>query len=335
MSAVHRAIAALLALPLVMTPVSCSVRAQPAIAADERASLHRFIGTAMGCRVEISVDEDDPARARAAARAAQLELDRLDDLLSDWKSESELSKLNRSQSERVAASADLRSVLARAIDVAHATGGRYDPTVGPAVLLWRASRATGRAPTEPALQDARARVGFDAVAIDGDSVVRTRRGVTIDFGGIGKGYGAVRALEVLADHGCPRALVSVAGDIAAGAAPRGARGWRVEIAPESPDAPSEQLVVAEAAVSTSGGAAQWVEIDGVRRAHIVDPRTGLGATSLAQATVVGPLDAAVDALGTALALTESDADAHAILRRFPGYRARLERDGVAHWLDGS
>ena len=76
-----------------------------------------------------------------------------------------------------------------------------------------------------------------------------------------------------------------------------------------------------------------MEVDGVRYAHIVDPRTGLGATAIAQVTVVGPLDCAVDALATALTLCNSDAEAAAILRAsFPGFRARIERNEKAHWL---
>jgi thiamine biosynthesis lipoprotein len=77
---------------------------------------------------------------------------------------------------------------------------------------------------------------------------------------------------------------------------------------------------------------QWVEIDGVRYSHIVDPRTGLGATNLAQVTVIGPLDCAVDALGTALALTNDDSEAAAIMAKFHGYRARIERDGMVAWI---
>ena len=298
------------------------------------ATRHRFTSTAMGVVVEITVDDDDPELARLAARAAQEELDRLDQILSDWKQTSELSRLNASQDRLVEASSDLRAVLSRALEVARATGGRYDPTVGPFVALWRQTRRAGAFPPADAkaraLASARERVGFEMVSITSTQVLRARADVAIDFGGIGKGYGAVRALDVLREQGCPRALVAVAGDIAAGAAPRGERGWRVEIDAER--GAGEWIECVNEAVSTSGSSAQWVEIDGVRYAHIVDPRTGLGATSLAQVTVVGPLDCAVDALSTALSLTERDEDAQAILGKFAGYRARIERDGKVRWL---
>jgi len=334
----------------------------------ERAARHHFVGTAMGCRVEITIDDDDADRARDAARAAQLELDRLDGMLSDWKRSSELSALNASRTLRHPASAELREVLQRALEVARATDGRFDPTVAPMVAMWRELRKDGQLPAAAALAIAKRRVGHTKVHLEGSDVVRDRTDIALDFGGIGKGYGAVKALEILREAGCPRALVAVAGDIAAGDAPRGERGWTVTIAAEPSVGPSsgpppappsgsssaradgavpgvhakadgaadgaadETLVIARQAVSTSGGSMQWVEIAGVRYAHIVDPRTGVGATRLAQVTVVGPLDCAVDALGTGLALCEDDGEIRTVLARFNGYRARVERDGAAVWI---
>jgi thiamine biosynthesis lipoprotein len=283
----------------------------------------------MGVVVEITIDDDDAGRARAAARAAQEELDRLDAMLSDWKASSELSRFNACGDLRVAASAEMREVLLRALEVARASDGRFDPTVAPLVTLWRTIRRAGGLPPTQALAAERARVRYGLLEVDGEDILRKRPDVALDFGGIGKGYGAVRALAEIRRHGCPRALVAVAGDLAAGDAPRGAQGWTVAI--EGERAAGETIVVANQAVSTSGGSVQWVEIEGVRYAHIVDPRTGLGATDLAQVTVVGPLDASVDALGTALALCEQDEDVVRILRAFNDHHARVERAGRAAW----
>ncbi len=332
----HSSAVRILALALLLASMASAF----ACTHEQKAERRQYLGTAMGCRVEITVDESDADIARHAAHEAQLELDRLDAMLSDWKESSELSRLNASSEMRVRASGNLRAALARALEVARATDGRFDPTVKPLVDLWRASRKSRTLPATDALAAARARCGFAKVAIDGDAVTRETKGdgadgdarAQLDFGGIGKGFGAVRALEVLRANGCPRALVAVAGDIAAGEAPRGERGWRVDVAPESDVVRAQRIIAVNQAVSTSGGSMQWVEIGGVRYAHIVDPRTGLGATKLAQVTVVGPLDCAVDALSTALALSDDDADAAAILAKFPGYTARIERDGKAVWI---
>lgn len=314
----------------------------PAPDDGSRANREYFVGMAMGASVTITIDAEDPALAKSAARAALEELERLDRILSDWKESSELTAFNRSDAVEAEVAPDLARVLARGLEVARLTDGRFDPTVGPLVALWRTSRASGALPDAAMLAAARARCGWSRVKIEGEvegkvegkvegevegevEGTRVNRGandVLLDFGGIGKGFGAIAALEVLRSKGCPRAIVAVAGDIAVGEPPRGEPGWKVDV--ESASKP-ERIVVARCAVSTSGATEQSVEIGGVRYAHIVDPRTGLGATDAARATVIGPLDAAVDALGTALALTKLDAEVDEILARFPGYGARIER----------
>lgn len=305
-------------------------------ASDAATKRYRYIGKAMGAQIDITIDErndaDGKERARVAAKAALEDLDRLDSMLSDWKRTSELTVFNNSRDARRAMSPEFCELLARALEVAAATDGLFDPTVAPSVALWRESRASLRLPSVADRTAACALVDWRRVSVEGSIVSRLRPDVTLDFGGIGKGFAAIRALAVLREKGCPRALVAVAGDIAAGDAPSDAPAWRIEIAPESAGVAAESVPLVNAAISTSGGSMQFVEIDGTRYAHIVDPRTGLGATDLAQVTVIGPLDCAVDALGTALALTHDDRAAAAILAKFPGYRARVERHGAAAWF---
>jgi thiamine biosynthesis lipoprotein len=331
--------AAALALAALLGCAHVDARAPHESVAQSQTMRHRFTGSAMGAAVEVVVDETLDAagreRARVAARAALVELERLDFVLSDWKTRSELSALNRSTAARVPASADLRAVLARALEVADATDGLFDPTIAPLVRLWREGRSTGAMPDPSTIQAARARVGWRALSIEAGEIVRSELARELDFGGIGKGYGAVRAVDAARLAGAPRVLVAVAGDIAAGDAPRDGRGWSVEIAAESPTLAAERVALENGAISTSGGSVQWVEIDGTRYAHIVDPRTGLGARKLAQVTVLGPLDCSVDALGTALALTADDDEAARILARFPHHRARIERDGSVAWIESS
>ena len=315
-------------------------------ARGETATRRVYFATTMGCRVEITVDEDVDAKARHATRAAMLELDRLDAMLSDWKRTSELSRWNTSGALHASASIDLRTVLARALDIARASEGRFDPTVGGLVSLWRTSRLSGALPAIDALHAARERTGWAMVAVDGESITRTRGDIALDFGGIAKGFAAIRAIEVLREHGCTRGCVAIAGDIACSDAPRGECGWRVSIERAhdlSLDASTTsittstaattsctELMLVNQAISTSGASMQWIEIGGQRYAHIVDPRTGLGATNLAQVTVVGPPDCAVDALSTALALTESDDEARTILAHFPAFGAFMQRtNGVS------
>ncbi len=120
----------------------------------------------------------------------------------------------------------------------------------------------------------------------------------LDLGGIAKGYAADEALKVLNKHGIQSALVAAGGDIRVGDAPPGSNGWRVAIAPLKPgqEKPSEQLLLKNAAVSTSGDAEQYVEIDGKRYSHIVDPKTGIGLVGRMSVTVVARSGISSDSL---------------------------------------
>ena len=112
----------------------------------------------------------------------------------------------------------------------------------------------------------------------------------LDMGSIGKAYAVDAALAVLKKRGIPRALVGGSGDMAAGDAPPGLPGWRIEVAAlDAPGAPPPQIVhLANRGIATSGDVFQRVEIDGKRYSHIVDPHTGLGLTDHGLVTVIAP-----------------------------------------------
>jgi thiamine biosynthesis lipoprotein len=123
----------------------------------------------------------------------------------------------------------------------------------------------------------------------------------LDLGGIAAGYAADEALAVLTRHGIRQALVDASGDIVAGDPPPNEPGWKIGIAPSAGAArPSRYVWLVRRAISTSGDAYQFVEIDGVRYSHIVDPQTGLGLTMSRAVVVVAPDCITADSLATAL-----------------------------------
>jgi thiamine biosynthesis lipoprotein len=129
-------------------------------------------------------------------------------------------------------------------------------------------------------------------------------GMQLDLGGIAKGYAADAALKAMADLGCPRALVAAGGDIAVNDPPPDAEGWKIGIAPlEDPESqPKKYLILHHAGVSTSGDAEQFVEIDGKRYSHIVDPKTGLGLVGRMSVTVVAPNGTTSDSMTKVVAV---------------------------------
>jgi thiamine biosynthesis lipoprotein len=122
----------------------------------------------------------------------------------------------------------------------------------------------------------------------------------LDLGAIAKGYAADEGLRVLRQHGTPRALINTGGGVVVGDPPPGDAGWRVGLLPLEPTGPQQFIVLANSSASTSGDAFQFVEINGTRYSHIVNPQTGLGMTERSSVTVVAPDGTTSDSLATAV-----------------------------------
>ena len=287
----------------------------------------------MGVPWTITVHAESEAVGSAAIAAGFAEVSRLEGILSDYDPQSELSRLSAQAPnlDPTPVSDDLWRVLERAVEIRDATGGAFDPTVGPLTSLWRQARRSGRLPLPGKLAAAREAVGRETLRLipDNRAVVLTRPAMRLDLGGIGMGYAVDRAVAMLERYGITAAMVDASGDIAVTAAPPGALGWRIAMAPlrpagttPSPDDTGEHLLLTHAAVTTSGDAFQAVEIDGRRYSHIVDPRTGVGVAGPAAVTVVAPDCTTADALATAASVLGPE-QAAAVIAATPGCAARF------------
>ena len=184
----------------------------------------------MGVPVRIRLYSDDEDAARTAARAAYARIAALDQMMSDYRPDSELRRLEHTGAEWTVVSTELFDVLRRAVEIAHASDGAFDPTVGPLVALWRQARSSRRLPDRAALDAARAHVGWQHVDLDSTRLaVRLRQpGMRLDLGGIAKGFILQEAARTLRAHDMTRALVEGGGDIVVGDAPPGRDGWQIE-----------------------------------------------------------------------------------------------------------
>jgi thiamine biosynthesis lipoprotein len=241
----------------------------------------------MGTLVRITIYARDASAMKPAfARIAQL-----DQELSDYKPDSELNRLCRTHGAAVRVSDDLFQVLEAAQKLSALTDGAFDVTVGPVTRLWR----TGKLPGEAAMS----RVGWRSLVLN--KMRRTAmlkiEGMQLDLGAIAKGYAADEGLKVLKSLGVKRALIAVSGDIVAGDAPPGTRGWKIGLEPAG-----GEILLHNAAVSTSGDEEQSRTIAGVRYSHIIDPRTGRGLTSPIAVTVVARRGLDADPIATAVSV---------------------------------
>lgn len=252
----------------------------------------------MGVRVRVVLYAPGAEQAERAAHAAFAVFAELDEVMSDYRRDSELNRLcDQAGGGAVEVSEHLYRVLERAKEVARRTAGAFDPTAAPLVLLWREARRQRDLPGEDALARARALVGWHLMLLDPRrrTVQLLNAGMRLDLGGIAKGYACDQALEALRREGVGCAMVEAGGDIALGDPPPDAEGWVISV----PHA-RERLVLSRCGVSTSGADAQSVEIAGVRYSHILDPRTGYGVTRARTVSVIGRDAFTTDAIATAL-----------------------------------
>jgi thiamine biosynthesis lipoprotein len=278
-----------------------------------------FTRIQMGVQCRIVVYGVDRASTEKAAASAFEEIARLDAIMSDYRPESEVSRLSQApMGEMVPIDADLAHVLTIARRISHASDGAFDVTAGPCVALWRRARKEGRLPQADELQAAKRLVGWRrySTVILGEQAhfFADAPGVKIDLGGIAKGYAAQRAVEILGELEHPRSMVAMSGDIVVGDAPPNRPGWIIT----TPD--RQRLTLANGAISTSGDDRQFIMINGVRYSHIIDPRTGLGAIApRPSCTVIAPRGDWADALSTAGYLVGREGW-EKLEREFPGTR---------------
>lgn len=305
-----------------------------AVAGDESLSRYEASQPAMGSVFHIALYAPDDEAARKGFKAAFRRIAALDDRLSDYDPQSELSRLSASSptEKPIPVSDDLWKVLVTADKYSRASGGAFDVTVGPLTSLWRDARRSKELPSKAELKKALDAVGYRHIRFSNDapkkSVELLKPNMRLDLGGIAKGYAVDEALDALRGHGITRALVNGGGDIGVSDAPPGKRGWRIGVAPLEPKAaPSTFLLLAGHGVATSGDAWQFVEIDGRRYSHIVDPDNGLGLVERSSVTVVAPDCMSADALASAvsvlgmqdgLKLVEKTPQTEAIVLRAPG-----------------
>ncbi len=244
--------------------------------------------------------------ARQASTAAFQRIDQLNDILSDYKEDSELSRLSASSDTQqpVKLSDDLWRVLIISQQAARLSGGAFDITVGPLVDSWRRTRRQSELPTNEALKKIRQVVGYQNIKLHAKAktAILTRPGMKLDAGGIGKGYAVDEAMKILSRHGIQCALVDGGGNLAIGNAPPNQVGWRVAIGvgPSGDTTHATYLMLKNTGVSTSGDMFQYAEIQGKRYSHVVNPFTGYGLTDQRIVSVLAPDGTTADWLSTAI-----------------------------------
>ena len=253
--------------------------------------------------------EKDSLAAAALAQQAFRYVDTLNQIFSDYIPDSDLNLLSdqAGTGKKVLVKPELYEILQLSQQYANASGGAFDVTVGALTRLWRKARHLRQAPDSASVQKALGTVGYPFVRLHRKQKVRlVLRGTRLDLGGIAQGYAADKCLEILRQNGVHQALVDAGGDIAVGASPPNAAGWAIQRPVRNAEGVTtyETLWLTHCGITTSGATYRYLEANGVRYSHIVDPRTGWGMTHGHLVTVHAHTAVAADAWATALSVQD-------------------------------
>ena len=258
---------------------------------------------AMGTELRLTTWSTDESRALMAFSEVFDEFERLEELMSTWRDDSEISQLNTSAGgSPVPVSPEVIEVLTLAHQVSEWTGGKFDITFGALSGLWQFDEDSVDA--VPDMDEVRARlplVAYEDIEIDAAAgTARLRRpGMSVNLGGIGKGYAVDRAVEILRAHGLDTFLIQAGGDLYVGGRPEG-RAWRLGIQdPRGPaDTPFAVMELSDATFSTSGDYERFFISGGRRYHHILDPDLGEPAMGSRSVTIVTARAVLADVLST-------------------------------------
>jgi len=257
----------------------------------------------MGTLVFLTAVAPDERVTHDAVQKGFAEIHRLEEILSTWIPESELSRVNAGAGRTaIAVSPETMEVFAKSIEMDRLTEGGFNIAIGPAVEAWNVSRE-GRIPTQAELDAVRPLLHLENLQLDKESrtVFLLKPGMRVDIGGIGKGYAADLAAHVMQQAGATAGVVAISGDIKTfGRMPDGERFVFGIQHPRKEGALLGQLELEDEAVSTAGDYQRYFMKDGIRYHHILDPQTLQPARASQSVTVVAKEGVLADGLDTGI-----------------------------------
>jgi len=261
----------------------------------------------MGSPFNLIIVSTDSIKAKHLAQKSFQLVDSLSHIFSNYDSSSELSKINTSAGLLpYKMSATMLDLVQKSQYAYIQSKGAYDISIGPLSSLWRNARKAKLFPEASTVLATKKLVGLGQVKINKrlGTIFLPVSGMLLDFGGIAKGYIAQRVIDYLKTSGIQQALADAGGDIVMSGAPLNQKGWLVGVnVPETTDdLLNKKLQLSNCSVATSGDVYQYIEKNGVKYSHIINPITGYGVTNLRNVTIIAKTGATADWLATACSI---------------------------------
>jgi thiamine biosynthesis lipoprotein len=291
--------------------------------------------TIMGTRIYVEAWHDDPARAEAAIDAVMADMRRINELMSHYRPDSQLSRINaRAALEPVAIDPELYDLIALSVRFSELTDGAFDITYASVGYLYDYRRHVH--PDEQQIRAALPGVNYRNLILDpvAHTVRFGREGMRIDLGGIAKGYACDRGVDILKSFGVANGLVTAGGDTRLLGDRRG-RPWIVGIRhPDDRQRVVLSMPLADVGISTSGDYERYFDEGGVRYHHIIDPKTGHSPSGVRSVTIIGPTATQTEGYSKGVFIKGAK-EGIALIERHPEFDAVVvDKDGKVWYSKG-
>ncbi|MCE7042266.1 FAD:protein FMN transferase [Dyadobacter sp. CY312] len=289
----------------------------------------------MGSPFKLIIYAPDDSTANLAARSAFKRIEDLNASLSDYRDDSEINRVSAQSGSRkwIEVSKDLFDILHISNDISRKTNGAFDATLGPIVQEWRRATRKGYLPDRKLIRSALSKTGYKKIKFDvaNQKIALHKKGMRLDIGGLGKGYAADEAVKVLRSYGIKSAMIDAGGKLALMDPPPGEKGWKIVVSTGSDSL--RTIEYANVGIATSGPTYRYLEYEGKRYSHIVNPKTGIGLLFHLRTTVISPNATEADALATAFSVSGID-EGRKYLDRFPDNKVwlvEMKGEQVREW----
>jgi len=265
---------------------------------------YKRVLTLMGSRFEIAVVSESEKKGNDYIDLAISEISRIEKLISSWDANSQTSLINKNAGIKpVQVDKELFDLIQRSLQISKITDGAFDITYASMDKIWKFDRSMTAMPSAAEIEVSVKKIGYHKIVLDSEnlSVFLKEKGMKIGFGAIGKGYAADKAKELLVKAGLHSGIVNASGDLNAwGTQPDGSD-WLVGITnPLNTKKMFSWMPVSNQAVVTSGNYEKFVFFNGIRYAHIINPKTGYPTTGVKSVTIFAPKTELADALATSV-----------------------------------
>jgi thiamine biosynthesis lipoprotein len=283
----------------------------------------------MGGRFDITIVAKDSLAAEQNIDEVIAEITRIENLISDWKPNSQVSEVNQNAGIRpIKVDKEVFELTKRAIQFSEITNGGFDISFAAMDKIWKFDGSMTEMPSAEAIKKSVEKVGYRNIILDStqSTIFLKLKGMKIGFGALGEGYATDKCRDMMLAKGIKAGIINGSGDMSTwGKQPNG-KAWNIGIT--NPFAPEDLLAVVplqQEAVTTSGSYEKFVVFDGKRYSHIINPATGYPATGLCSVTVFGPNAETANGLSTSLMVLGKKAGLD-LLNKYPDYSCVMITD---------